>query len=272
MSESTNRIDRRLAATRAAGRAALIPFITCGDPGADATVPIMQALVDAGADLIELGIPFSDPQADGPVIQRASERALARGIGLRAVLDACRQFRQQDNDTPLVLMGYLNPVEIYGVERFAADAAAAGVDGVLLVDVPPEESAELTSALESQRLAPIRLAAPTSDDARLARIAAASRGYLYYVSFAGVTGAGGLAPEQVRTRVEAVRAISPVPVAVGFGVKDPASAAAIAAFADGVVIGSALVEQLAEATDAADAAERARAFLAPIRAAVEQAR
>jgi tryptophan synthase alpha chain len=269
---AVNRIDRRLQATRAAGRPALIPFITCGDPSLDATVPVMHALVAAGADLLELGIPFSDPQADGPVIQRASERALAKRVGLRAVLDCVARFRADDRDTPVVLMGYLNPVEIFGAERFAIAAAEAGVDGVLLVDSPADESIELRAALEGQGLQMILLAAPTTDPERLADIAAQSRGYLYYVSFAGVTGAAGLAPTDVEARVAAIRASSGIPVAVGFGVRDPASAAAIGRFADGVVIGSALVERLADATDLADAAARASAFLAPIRAALDQPR
>jgi len=269
---ATNRIDNRLAQTRADGRAALIPFLTCGDPSLEATVPVMHALVAAGADVIELGIPFSDPQADGPVIQRASERALARHVGLSAVLDCCRRFRADDRDTPLVLMGYLNPIEIRGSARFAAEAAEAGVDGLLLVDSPPEESSELAVELRRHGLAMILLAAPTTQPDRLARLAAASQGYLYYVSFAGVTGAAGLAPVDVQSRVEAIRATSGVPVAVGFGVKDAASAAAIGRFADAVVIGSALVERLAEAGDADDAGRIAGDFIAPIRAALAAAR
>ena len=269
---ATNRIDARLARTRADRRAALIPFLTCGDPSVEATVPVMHALVAAGADIIELGIPFSDPQADGPVIQRASERALVRRVGITAVLDCCRRFRADDRDTPLVLMGYLNPIEIRGSARFAAEAAEAGVDGLLLVDSPPEESAELAAELTRQGLAMILLAAPTTQPDRLARLAAASQGYLYSVSFAGVTGAAGLAPVDVQSRVEAIRAGSAVPVAVGFGVKDADSAAAIGRFADGVVIGSALVERLAEAGDPDDAARNAAPFLRPLRAARDAAR
>lgn len=269
---AANRIDVALQRTRDAGRAALIPFVTCGDPSLEATVPVMHALAEAGADLIEVGIPFSDPQADGPVIQRASERALARRVGLRAVLDCCRRFRASDATTPLVLMGYLNPVEILGAERFAAAAAEAGVDGVLLVDSPPEESTELAEALQRHGLAMILLASPTTDPARLQQIASASSGYLYYVSFAGVTGAAALAPTDVEARVAAIRRCADIPVAVGFGVKDAASAAAIARFADGVVIGSALVEQLADAATPEQAAARAGQFLGPIRAAIAQAR
>jgi tryptophan synthase alpha chain len=267
-----HRIDRCFEACAASGRAALVPFITCGDPSLESTVPAMRALVEAGADLIELGIPFSDPQADGPVIQRASERALARKVGLRAVLECVRDFRATDATTPVVLMGYLNPVEIYGAKRFASDAAAAGVDGVLLVDSPIEESATLAAALAEAGLQMILLAAPTTDPARLQQIAGLSRGYLYYVSFAGVTGASGLAPTDVAARVAAIRTHTATPVAVGFGVRDAASAAEIARFADGVVIGSALVEHLSQAADAEDAAGRARAFLGPIRTAIDGAR
>lgn len=260
---------KRIAAIFSKSRKALIPFITCGDPALDATVPVMHALVDAGADLIELGIPFSDPQADGPVIQRASERALARKVGLAAVLDCCRRFRERDASTPLVLMGYLNPIEIYGRERFAAAAAQAGVDGLLLVDCPPEEAEPVRQALTAAGVALILLAAPTSDSERLRQIAAQTQGYLYYVSFAGVTGAAKLDPAEVAARVAAIRAVSAVPVAVGFGVKDAESARSIAAFADAVVIGSALVERLADAPDAAAAAQRAREFLVPIRTALD---
>lgn len=265
-----NRIQQRFIQLRAAHRKALIPFVTAGDPSLAATVPVLHALVAAGADLIELGVPFSDPMADGPVIQRSSERALARGAGLRYVLECVRAFRAGDADTPLVLMGYLNPVEIHGVERFAAEAAAAGVDGVLLVDLPPEEAAETRAVLNAHGLDLIALAAPTTRADRLQRMAAQAQGYLYYVSFAGVTGADRLAVEGLRERVGGLCAISAAPVAVGFGVKDAASAAALAAFADGVVVGSALVERLAEAKSPAQAADIARGFLAPLRSAIDR--
>jgi tryptophan synthase alpha chain len=267
-----NRIDQTFAALRAARRTALIPFVTAGDPAVDATVPVLHALVRAGADVVELGVPFSDPMADGPVIQLASERALTRKVGLRRVLEYVREFRRDDAATPLVLMGYLNPVELYGLERFAADASAAGVDGVLLVDCPPEEASPVRAALAARGLQQILLAAPTSDDERVRGLLRDTGGYLYYVSFAGVTGAARLETEAVRQRLEAVRAGSATPVAVGFGVRDAASACAIAAFADAVVIGSALVERLADAPDAAQAAARAAAFLAPIRQALDAGR
>ena len=184
-----SRFDQRFSELRAAGRKALIPFITAGDPSLEATVPVMHALVEAGADVIELGVPFSDPMADGPTIQRSSERALARGAGLRYVLDAVAGFRRQDATTPVVLMGYLNPLEIHGTERFAEAATQAGVDGVLLVDLPPEEADETRAVFNRHGLALIMLASPTTSDERLAMLCDEAQGYLYYVSFAGVTGA-----------------------------------------------------------------------------------
>jgi tryptophan synthase alpha chain len=264
-----NRIDQKFAALRAAHRTALIPFVTAGDPAVDATVPVLHALVRAGADVLELGVPFSDPMADGPVIQLASERALERKVGLKRVLEHVREFRRDDATTPLVLMGYLNPVELYGLERFAADAAAAGVDGVLLVDCPPEEASPVRAALGARGLHQILLAAPTSDDERVRMLLRDTGGYLYYVSFAGVTGAARLQTDAVRERLDALRGESATPVAVGFGVRDAESACAIAGFADAVVIGSALVERLADAPDAGQAAARAAAFLAPIRQALD---
>jgi tryptophan synthase alpha chain len=262
------RIDRRFSALRAQKRTGLIPFVTAGDPSPDATVAIMHALVAAGADLIELGVPFSDPMADGPVIQHANERALARGVGLAKILGWVRDFRTRDADTPVVLMGYLNPIEIHGIGRFAAEARDAGVDGVLLVDCPIEE-ADTTAAIRDAGLARILLAAPTSAEARLAAICAAAEGFLYYVSFAGITGANRLGMDDVRARVARIRQSARTPVAVGFGVRDAASAAAIGEFADAVVIGSALVDRLAGASDAEEASRRAQEFLAPIRAALD---
>jgi len=263
-----NRLDSRFASLKTSGRKALIPFITAGDPSIEATVPVMHALVEAGADVIELGVPFSDPMADGPTIQRSSERALARGVGTSQVFAMVRAFRANDDATPVVLMGYLNPVVIRGVERYAREAREAGVDGVLLVDLPPEEAAPLRAAFNAQELAVIALAAPTTSPARLARLAREAQGYLYYVSFAGVTGADRLDAGSVQERVTALRAQAAAPVAVGFGVKDADSARALAACADGVVVGSALVEAIAGAADPADAARRASAFLAPLRAAL----
>ncbi len=264
-----NRIDTRFNALAAAGRKALVPFITAGDPSLEATVPVMHALVAAGADVIELGMPFSDPMADGPVIQRSSERALARGAGLAHVFDSVRAFRERDADTPIVLMGYLNPVEVSGYAAFAARAVAAGVDGVLLVDLPPEEAGGLRAAFADAGLALILLAAPTTGDARLALLGALAAGYLYYVSFAGVTGADRLDAGAAGARLREVRRHSPVPVVAGFGIRDAAGAAAMAREADGVVVGSALVAALAEAADAGDAAARAAAFLRPMRQALD---
>jgi tryptophan synthase, alpha chain (EC 4.2.1.20) len=238
-------------------RKALIPFIVAGDPGLAATVPAMHALVEAGADVIELGMPFSDPMADGPVIQRASERAIAAGGGLDHALRSVREFRTRDDRTPVVLMGYLNPIEIRGVERFAREAADCGVDGVLPVDLPVEEAAPLQAGLADAGVALIRLVAPTTTADRLGRLAAGAEGYLYYVSYAGVTGAARLDPEQVAARLAEVKAISPVPVVAGFGVKDAAGAARLGSEADGVVVGSALVEALAGAAGPDEAALRA---------------
>ena len=263
---------QRLAATfealRARGRKALVPFLTAGDPALEATVPVLHALVAAGADVIELGVPFSDPMADGPVIQRSSERAIARGAGLAYVLDTVRAFREGDDATPVVLMGYLNPVEIRGVERFAREAAAAGVDGVLLVDLPPEEAGALRTTLTAHGIALILLASPTTQDARLHRLADEAQGYLYYVSFAGVTGADRLDTGAAAVRLQALRGQARVPVLAGFGIKDAASAAAMARHADGVVVGSALVAALAAAADPVGEATR---FLAPLRAALDAA-
>lgn len=266
---ASNRIDARFAALQAASRTALIPFVTAGDPHPDWTAGIMHALVDGGADLIELGVPFSDPIADGPVIQAASERAIARGMNLGGVLRAVQTFRENDADTPVVLMGYMNPLERYGHDAFASDAAAAGVDGVLLVDCPPEELGSLGDVLIAAGVYPICLVAPTTDPGRLASIAQQARGYVYYVSFKGITGADRLQHDGLAEPLASIRRHGEVPVAVGFGIKDAVSAAAVAELADGVVIGSALVASLADAGTPGEAAERARAFLAPVRAAMD---
>lgn len=266
-----NRIDTRFDALRAAGRKALIPFITCGDPSLEATVPVMHALVAAGADVIELGMPFSDPMADGPVIQRSSERALGRGAGTRHVFASVREFRATDTHTPVVLMGYLNPIEMRGPETFAREAAEAGVDGLLLVDLPPEEAGEHRQVFNRAGLALIPLAAPTTSDVRRDRMAAEAQGYVYYVSFAGVTGGAQLDTAAVRAPVQALRERARVPVVVGFGVRDAASAAALAPMADGVVVGSALVEALSRADSPDAAAAAAREFLQPLRQALDHA-
>jgi tryptophan synthase alpha chain len=263
-----NRIDRRFAALKTAGRTGLIPFVTAGDPAPEHAVALMHALVDAGADVIELGVPFSDPMADGPVIQHASERAIAKGVGLADVLTWVAAFRKRDQDTPIVLMGYLNPVEIHGYARFAAEAVAAGVDGVLLVDCPLEE-AEVLAPLRDAGLRQILLAAPTTAPVRMAQLCEAAEGFLYYVSFAGITGAGRLSTQDIAARVADIRQRAKAPVAVGFGVKDAQSAKAIGGFADAVVIGSALVERLDGANTEQDVVARVEAFLRPIRAALD---
>jgi len=266
-----NRIDRRFEELRAQSRTALIPFITAGDPLPDATVEAMHALVEAGADLIELGVPFSDPMADGQVIQHASERALSKHVGIAQVLRWVRMFRERDARTPVVLMGYLNPIEVHGMQRFGSEAVEAGVDGVLIVDCPIEEDATLRPLMDAG-LRRILLAAPTTSEARLRKIAAAAEGYLYYVSFAGITGAARLRVDEVETRVHAMKENCDVPVAVGFGIKDAEGAARIGAFADAVVIGSALVECMAGSANADEARSRAREFLLPIRTALDARR
>jgi len=251
-------------------RKALIPFITAGDPSLDATVPVMHALAEAGADVIELGVPFSDPMADGPVIQRSSERALARGAGMSWVLDAVRAFRQNDQQTPVVLMGYLNPVEIRGADAFAQAASVAGVDGVLLVDLPPEEAAQFRASFTAHGIALILLASPTTPEARLQRLCEDAQGYLYYVSFAGVTGASErLNADAAAAHLRAIRNQTQVPVVAGFGIRDPASARAMAEHADGVVIGSALVSKMAECTTPIEVARVAGAFASEIRLGID---
>jgi tryptophan synthase alpha chain len=239
-----SRIAARFSELRARGRTALIPFITAGDPSPDITVELMHALVRAGADLIELGVPFSDPMADGPVIQRASERALAHHVGLHDVLAMVRDFRQRDPDTPLVLMGYLNPIEVMGYRAFAEAAQTAGVDGALVVDIPPEEGHELLQALQEHALDQIYLLAPTSTPQRIERICNAAGGFVYYVSVKGVTGASHLDLEGVKSKLNEIRAKTELPVGVGFGIKDAQTAAAVSKIADAVVVGSALVSRV----------------------------
>ena len=264
-----SRIDALFSSLAAARRKALVPFITAGDPSREATVGIMHALVRGGADLIELGVPFSDPMADGPVIQRSSERALARGIGTADVFDYVREFRSQDSTTPVVLMGYLNPVEMRGAATYAAQAAAAGVDGVLLVDLPAEEADPFRETFNGHGVELIALVAPTTSPARLRKVAQAAQGYLYYVSYAGVTGATLGDAGDIGARTGALRAMTGVPVLIGFGIKDAQSAAAMAVLADGIVVGSALVERLSGATDAQQSARWAQEFMAPLRAAID---
>jgi len=266
------RIARAFARARAEQRAALIPYIAAGDPTLAATVSLMHALARAGADVIELGVPFSDPSADGPVVQRATARALANGVGLASVLDRVAQFRADDTETPVVLMGYANPVERMGQATFAERAGAAGVDGWLGVDCPPDEMAELNQHLQRHNVDMIFLLAPTSTPARIEQVAQVARGYVYYVSLNGVTGAAHLDTEDVAQRVQAVRARVPVPVGVGFGIRDAQSAQQIARVADAVVIGSKLIETweaaLAAHADSEAAIAATAAWLAGIRQAM----
>ncbi len=267
-----SRIGQYLEALRESGRKALIPFITAGDPQPGVTVPTMHALVEAGADIIELGVPFSDPMADGPVIQHASERALLHHIGMRDVLAMVREFRQTNQQTPVVLMGYLNPIEVTGYVPFAKAAAEAGVDGVLTVDMPPEEASELTAALRANGLDPIFLLAPTTSEQRISRICELASGFVYYVSVKGITGAGHLDTDEVAKRVEAIRGITDLPVGVGFGIKDGESAARVAKVADAVVVGSALVGRIEALQEESDKIpQQAGAFIAELRRALDNA-
>jgi tryptophan synthase alpha chain len=263
-----SRIDATFTALKKQQRKALIPYVTTGDPHADGTTSVMLAMTAAGADVIELGVPFSDPMADGPVIQRASERALARGVGMKQVLAAVREFRTQDAKTPLVLMGYANPIERYGGERFADDAKAAGVDGVLVVDYPPEECVEFTSMLKTRGIDPIFIIAPTSTEARIRSIAEVGSGYVYHVSLKGVTGAGHFDIAAVEQMIPRIRSHVKLPVGVGFGIRDAATARAVADAADAVVIGSALVQRL-DGASREEAPRIAGRFMAEIRAALD---
>lgn len=263
-----SRIAAAFAALHAQGRKALIPYVTAGDPYPDATVDIMLAMAKAGADIIELGVPFSDPMADGPVIQRAAERALAKRIGMPQVLAYVRQFRDQNATTPVVLMGYANPIERYGVERFVADASEAGVDGVLVVDYPPEECEAFAATLRARGLDPIFLLAPTSTEQRMKEVARVASGYVYYVSLRGVTGAGHLDTQAVAEMVPRIKAHVKLPVGVGFGIRDAQSAKAVGAVSDAVVIGSAIVQLLESQSRDHVAAAGAR-FIADIRRALD---
>lgn len=264
-----SRIQPTLAALAGQHRKALIPFVTAGDPAPELAVPLMHALVAAGADVLELGVPFSDPMAEGPVIQRASERALAHGVSLQDVLGYVRAFRRDDPDTPVVLMGYANPIERMGQQAFVDAAADAGVDGVLVVDYPPEECEDFARAMKQRGLDPIFLLAPTSTEERIIQVARVSSGYNYYVSLKGVTGAGNIDVADVARRLDAIRKHVKVPVGVGFGIRDAATARAVASVADAVVIGSRLIQEM-ESVPREQAVEAARAFLAGIRQAMDQ--
>jgi tryptophan synthase alpha chain len=244
-----SRIAPTFAALREDGRCALVPFVTAGDPQPSVTVPVMHALVAAGANVMELGVPFSDPMADGPVIQRASERALAQGMTLSRVLAMVAEFRRDDATTPVVLMGYLNPFEVAGYEDFAEAAADAGVDGILTVDLPPEEADGFRDALRSRDIDSIFLLAPNSDEERIVRVCAQASGFVYYVSLKGVTGAAHLDVADVETRVQRIKSLTDLPVGVGFGIRDGDTAARIASVSDAVVVGSALINRMEASMD-----------------------
>jgi tryptophan synthase alpha chain len=264
-----NRIDARFEQLRESGRKALIPYVTAGYPSPEATVPVLHAAVEAGADLIEVGMPFTDVIADGPVIQEACARSLELGTGLAEVLAMVAEFRRRDPDTPVILMGYANPIERRGVPEFCAAAAEAGVDALLIVDIPADEADATRAELARHGLHQIFLVAPTTTDTRLAHAAELAGGFLYYVSLKGVTGAANLDTESLAPAVERVRKASGVPVAVGFGIRTPEHAAAAASSADAVVIGSALVERLGRTENPGDAVRVAVDYLAPIRAAMD---
>ncbi|MHB8741804.1 MAG: tryptophan synthase subunit alpha [Sulfuricaulis sp.] len=241
-----SRIAQKFQTLKQQGRCGLIPYITAGDPEPWITIPLMHALVKNGADILELGVPFSDPMADGPVIQRAAERALKHKISLRQVLAMVREFRGQDKTTPVILMGYLNPIEAMGYERFARDAAESGVDGVLTVDLPPEEAEGLQSAMRDQGLDTIYLLSPTSSLERIKLITQAASGFIYYVSLRGVTGASNLDVGEVSAKLKKIRSHTDLPLGVGFGINSPETASQVAKFADAVIVGSALVKQVEE--------------------------
>jgi tryptophan synthase alpha chain len=263
-----SRIADTFAKLKKQGRKALIPFVTAGDPDPKLTVPVMHALAKAGADVIELGVPFSDPMADGPVIQRSSERALKHGVSLKDVLGYITEFRKKDAVTPVVVFGYANPIEAMGVERFADAAKTAGADGALVVDYPPEEAQPLVKLLDARGLDTIFLLSPTTTDERLGQVAKLGRGYLYYVSLRGVTGAAHIDLADVAARVKHVRGFAKLPVGVGFGIRDAQGARAIGAVADAVVIGSALIQEI-EKSPRDQVAAKIGQFLSPIREALD---
>ncbi len=241
-----SRIEQRFADLKAEGKKALIPYITAGDPNPSVTVPLMHAMVRAGANLLELGVPFSDPMADGPVIQEACERALEHHVSLVDVLGMVAEFRQQDNNTPVILMGYMNPIEVIGYQEFANKAAQAGVDGVLTVDLPPEEGHDILPIFKAADIDPIFLLAPTTVEPRVKQICDVGSGFVYYVSLKGVTGSSSLDIDAVAARLDVIRKYASTPVGVGFGIKDAESAAKVSQVADAVVVGSAIVNRIAE--------------------------
>jgi tryptophan synthase alpha chain len=263
-----SRIQGRFQALGRDKRKALIPYITAGDPHPSLTVPLMRGLVEAGADILELGVPFSDPMADGPVIQRAGERALKHGVGLGDVLKLVSEFRKSDAATPIVLMGYANPVEAMGTEKFIGAARAAGVDGVIVVDYPPEECEPFAALAKKAGIDPIFLLAPTSTDKRIEQVARVGGGYLYYVSLRGITGAANIDFSEISSRIPRIRAATHLPIGVGFGIRDAESARRVAQSADAVVIGSRIIQEI-EAGAADGAVARVKAFLKPIRQALD---
>ncbi|MFH0342432.1 MAG: tryptophan synthase subunit alpha [Chromatiales bacterium] len=263
------RLSRCFDALGTGGRKALVPFITAGDPGPEQTLMLMRALVASGADILELGVPFSDPMADGPVIQRSSERALRRGVTLRTVLDLVREFRESDAHTPIVLMGYLNPIEVMGYAAFAREAQRAGADGILTVDMPPEEAHDLVNILGAHEIDPVFLLAPTSSEERVARICALARGFVYYVSLKGITGSDKLDISAVADKLRLIRQHTALPIGVGFGIKDAESAARIALISDAVVVGSALVSRIEVLGNGPNLERGVRAFIQELRGAMD---
>jgi tryptophan synthase alpha chain len=264
-----SRIQRRFESLAKAKRKALIPYITAGDPHPSLTVPLLRALVDGGADIIELGVPFSDPMADGPVIQRSGERALKHGVGMTNVLSMVTEFRRSDGETPVVLMGYANPIEAMGIGNFASAAKSAGIDGVIVVDYPPEECVEFAALMKKNDIDPIFLLAPTSTQKRIDEVARRGSGYLYYVSLRGVTGAANIDVSEISKRIPDIRAATRLPIGVGFGIRDAASAKRIAETADAVVIGSRIIQEIENGAPE-QAAARVKSFLRPIREALDQ--
>lgn len=265
-----SRIADRFARLKREGRRALIPFITAGDPTPEQTVPLMHALVEAGADIIELGVPFSDPMADGPVIQQAHERALRHGVTLSKVLGLVRDFRKSDADTPVVLMGYVNPIEALGYDQFAVHAAEAGADGVLTVDLPPEEAQDWCRIAAARGIDPVFLVAPTSDDTRIKLIVNAARGFVYYVALRGVTGAKNLDLTEVEKKINEIRRHTTLPVGVGFGISGPETAGGVAGIADAVIVGSAVVRLVSQyANEPQRLTEELKGFVRKLRIAID---
>jgi tryptophan synthase alpha chain len=266
---SDNRIETRFTALAAKNKTALVAYLVAGDPNIEASLAAMHCMVEAGVDVIEVGVPFSDPSAEGPSIQRGHERALANKVGLRTIFQLIAEFRNTNSDTPIVLMGYTNPIEWMGIESFAQQALQAGVDGVLTVDLPPEEAHGYTSVFEKVGLVNIFLIAPTTSDTRMQAIGDMASGFLYYVSLKGVTGSAKLDVAEVKTRVAKINQISSLPVCVGFGIKNAESAAAVADYADGVVIGSAIVDLLSQCHSAEQVVAELKPYLSEIRQALD---